>query len=151
MKYNEIDFGKLFDENGKWIEIPQPDVHIINIFESSLPAYSVTLENSFVKTVQVEVEGETVGLISEYTNHLVIAAMSFVAAQEGISFQDLSKMQLIKKLGTGLEDFSFEEAGIRISNTVDYTGYDKIGVNHLVAIEGEKQYFHMIFKMEKLF
>lgn len=151
MKYNDIDYGKVLDGSGNWFEKTQPDGYTITLFENSLPTYSVTLENGFVKSVQVEVEGEYEGWISGYTNHLVIAAMSFIPAQEGVSFQDLSKIHLIEKLGTGLEDYSFEEVGIQISNEVEYKGYDKISDNHLLPVEGEEQYFHMIFKMEKLY
>ncbi len=149
MHYNNTDFGKILDSKGNWIDPPSNDGNIINLFSQPLPEYSVSLHDGKVSAVKIEVESTKDAVIGGYINHMAIATVSFVGAQDGINFAKMSQRKLIEKLGNGLENCSFDIAGVRITNTVEYSGYNNVSNGYLWSNEGGEQYFHLVFTMEK--
>jgi len=152
MKYNKIDYGKTLNKNGEWIVSSSSNDNIIYSLNTKLPRYNVTLSNDVVTSVKIEVEvNDSIdGWLEGYRNHFAIATMSFVAAQNDMNFINLYKSNFLKKLGNGFENFSFEEAGVQITNNVEYSGFDPISNGYLIPKDDEEQYMHMIFMLEKL-
>ncbi len=148
MKYNNIEFGKDLNEQGQWVDREFDAAFTINDFSQPLPDHLLTITDGFVTGVTLEVEKTNEEWISGYNNHLSIAVLSFVAAQDGMSGIQLQKSHILEKLENGLKYYSFTEAGIRITNKVEFRGYEFAG-SYLFPKEGEEQYFHMVFTMEK--
>jgi hypothetical protein len=80
----------------------------------------------------------------------MIAVMSFLAAQPEMNCFKLQNNQAFKQIQKPFENYTDYEAGIRIENDVEYTGYFLSADNFLFPNEDEKQYFHMIFTLEKV-
>jgi hypothetical protein len=152
MKYNKIDYGKILNKNGEWIVSPTSNENTIYFSNKKFPRYSVTLSNGVLTSVKIEVEvNDSIdGWVEGYGNHFMIATMSFVAAQNDMNFIDLYKSNFLHKLGNGFENFSFEEAGVQITNSVEYSGFDMVPNGYLIPKDEEEQYIHMIFMLEKL-
>ena len=148
MEYNHIDFGRHLNEQGKWVDKGINEHFVINIFLQQLPEHILTITDGRVTGVKLEVETTTAKLIGGYKTHLYIAVLSFVAAQDEMNCIRLQRSNIFEKLGNGLENRSFSEAGIKITNKVEYRGYED-AERYLIPIVGKEQYFHMIFTMEK--
>jgi uncharacterized RDD family membrane protein YckC len=149
--YNNIYQGIHINDQGVWEEsttdnIYNYDFHHIQPF----PRHELTITNGVVSGVKIEVENKAIDWITGYTDQKYIAFMSFVAAQKEMNFINLPRNSALLEFRNDFVDYSFVEAGIRVTNKVEYSGYNDFDEHFLIATEGMLQNFHMTFTMEKV-
>jgi len=83
--YHGFDLGYTLDDQGNWVEVPRED-NVIVLWEeviSSLPAFTFQEENGIMTGLTYTAKGARVDLlITPYGEHIALALMAFVAAQE---------------------------------------------------------------------
>lgn len=149
ISYYKMDFGKQLDNQGKWVD-SAPDNYIF-LEESSLtlPEHKLTILDGIVKEVKIEIETDTNDIVIDTSNQKFIALMSFLGAQKEMNFKRLNKSGILEEISNGSKDYSFVEAGIRVTQKVESRGYDLTN-QYIFPIEGQDQYYHMVFTMEKI-
>ncbi|PKM51234.1 MAG: hypothetical protein CVV02_07705 [Firmicutes bacterium HGW-Firmicutes-7] len=150
MSYSKIDYGKSLNKQGKWVENDSDGIVIIELSSIPLPEHELIISEGIIKEVKIEIETDTNEWISDCINQKYIAVMSFLAAQKEMNGIRLYRSGIVDKINNGFRDYSFVEGGIRVTNKVEYRGYELFGDQHLFPIEGEKQYYHMVFTLEKI-
>lgn len=151
IKFIGIEYGKTLGDDGRWKE--KNENSYIEFFGGALPNYELTLEDGVVKGVTIEVEGKDAYLIPQESNAaIIIGVLSFVGAQKEINCINLQTSGVLKQLRKSCEDYEMEVAGVKITNRVEYRGYELYDNGDdvfLFPIEGEEQYFKNTFVMEK--
>jgi uncharacterized RDD family membrane protein YckC len=151
INYNKLYKGISVNDQGEWEDNSASNIYNIDFFQAqTLPRHELTITNGIVTGVKLEVEIKTNEWISGYTIQKYIAFMSFVAAQKEMNFIRLRSSEFIKNISKDYENYSFIEAGVRVTNKVEYSGYSESNGQFLLPTEGLEQYFHMIFTMEKV-
>ncbi len=152
MKFLGVEYGKTLGEDGKWID--NNESFYIEYFGIELPTYELTLENGLVKEVKIETESQNgFGGAIENNADMAVGILSFVAAQKEINCISLHTKGVLDQLKKSFENYEMEVAGVKITNHVEYRGYellDNVGGQVLFPIDGEELYFKRVFKMEKI-
>lgn len=149
ISYWKFDFGKKLNTSGEWVD-ENADGFVVMWSAQELPKPELVIENGIVKEVKIEVvvKEETDAFLQGYTEHFYLATMSLMGAQKEMNGLRFYQSGVLKRIGNGFENFTFDEAGVRVSNTVEYSGYDYVGNQMLLPIEGENQNFHMVFTVK---
>jgi hypothetical protein len=150
MSYSKIDFGKYFNKQGQWVDKSLEGSYYVGMNSLPLPDHVLTVSDGIVTGIRIEVETDVYEWITGYTSQKYIAVMSFLASQKEMNFIRLHRSGILQKIDNDYENYSFVEEGIRVTNKVEYSGYDFFGGQYLSPIQGEKQKFHMIFTLEKV-
>lgn len=151
MIYSKLDYGKYLNSQGQWVDYDNDgSSYSIQLFPQALPEHVLTITDGNVSGVRIEIETDQNEWLTGYNSQLYMAYISFVAAQKEMNCIRLNSLDVLQTLSNGFQNYSFTEAGIRISNEVDYSGYDLFDDEYLIPIEGQVQYFHMVFTMEKI-
>lgn len=112
--------------------------------------HTIITEGDKVKGIKIEVETSEDTLIDGYVSQKLIAVMGFLAAQPEMNCFKLRSSKVLNQIQKPFENYTDYEAGVRIKNEVEYTGYDLANDNFLFPNQEEEQYFHMIFTLEKV-
>ncbi len=150
MSYSNLYEGQELNAQGEWVDNTPAGTYYINMSSQPLPKHELTVKDGFVQAVKIEVELNTNEWISGYSVQKYIAFMSFLAAQKETNAIRIQYSGRLQTLNNNFADYSFVEAGVRVTNKVEYSGYSKIDDNLLIPSEGMEQYFHMIFTLEKV-
>ena len=150
MSYANLDYGKYLNEQGEWVDNDFDDSFNIGMISQPLPDHVLTISNGIVSDVKLEIEMNTNDWITGYTRQKYIAVISFLAAQHEMNCIRLFRSGILQTISNDLQNYSFIESGVRVTNKVEYSGYDISSAPYLIPIEGQKQYFHMVFTMEKV-
>lgn len=150
MSYAKIDYGKYLNEQGQWVDNNFDGTFNIEMNSQPLPEHVLTISDGIVSDVKLEIEMNTNEWVTGYTSQKYIAVISFLAAQQEMNCIRLYRSGILQTISNDLQNYSFIESGVRVTNKVEYSGYDTYSAPYLIPIEGQKQYFHMIFTMEKV-
>jgi len=149
-----IEFGgRQLDRNGRWIRV-EDNIFWVNIFESnSPPEFRFVLDaNGYVREIFFEIEyhDRTQIWLGSYEQHIFIATLAFVGAQNEVglfsgTYSRLSN-QIAGNLAWGRE---FTEAGVTIAWEVERSGFQAAsGASFLWTNENaEGTYFSLRFSM----
>lgn len=124
-----------------------------NINFTDVPEYTVTTDASgHVRKISYVVESDK-STISGYSyyNQMYVAFLAFAGAQRDISLDASdSGIDLINILSNLLSDFSFNFAGLRVTNNVETVGYSRnINGDLYQSADTDIHTFRMIFTVEK--
>jgi hypothetical protein len=139
---------KYMNEQGKWVDYPGSTFVYTNPY--SFPGHELTITKGLVTGVKIEIETEDSCSIDGWVNQKIIAVMGFLAAQKKANCISINRSDILKIVQKGLENYTEYEAGVRVKNEVQYTGYTEYAEGYLFPNEGEEQSFHMIFTLEKV-
>ena len=88
-------------------------------------------------------------VILGFQEETLLAALSFIGAQEEISFWNGGIRNVIKEISRfSLEDFDFHLAGVRLYCQIDSSGYTKID-DYYLSQENTPHSFRLLFVMRK--
>ena len=85
---------------------------------------------------------------TSYLSQKYVMAVAFLAAQREMTPFMLSRDSSLRQL-EALSNYAFELAGVRVTHTLEHRGY-RTATGWLFPIEGEEQFFHMVFSLEKI-
>jgi len=145
--YYQINLGgRSLSANGQWDRESEEDSIICGY-----PEFFYKLNNGSIKEVGFELEFVNHDKwISSYEDQMILAALSFVGAQQDIALLSMTRKEIIKKIsGKSFQDFEFEEGGITVSNEVEYSGYFADFPVLVPDESSEKTRFWMFFRMQK--
>lgn len=148
--YTNLGFSKYLNKHGQWINHKSSNMYVVNVSNEDYPRHILTISNGAVSGVKIEAETDENDIITGYNKQIYMSVMSFIAAQKGMSFVHFYLSGILKKISHEYESFSFVESGIRVTNKIEYSGYDLYGEHMLFPINGQKQHFHLKFTLEKI-
>jgi len=126
-----------------------PNTIVIEIYQGLPKQYEIIEENGVVTSVSFEVESKDM-MIASSNAEMMACVMSYVAAQPEMNIFKLRSEKIMNNFKDRFfQSFEFTSAGINVSCKVEHSGYYQ-GNNYLVANEGEDNYYHLVFKMEKI-
>jgi hypothetical protein len=126
ISYNNINLGKHLNNEGLWLDQEGADsgIYCINILNNRpLPPHELTITNGFVTGVKIETELKSDDWILEDITQKYIAIASFLAAQKETNAFSFHRSTKLKTIENDFENYTFVEAGIRVTNKVEYSGY----------------------------
>jgi hypothetical protein len=141
--------NRTMNEQGHWTEDLDDGGYEIIMGSGIIPSHTMIMDGDQVIGIRIEVEITEDFLVEGFYNQKMIAAMGFLAAQPRMNCFRLTNNQAFRQIRKSFENYTDYEAGVRIKNEVEYTGYSLVNDNLLFPKEGEQQYFHMIFTLEK--
>ncbi|MCR5331435.1 MAG: RDD family protein [Lachnospiraceae bacterium] len=100
--------------------------HYNSISTAYFPDFDLTVENGIVTGVSFTVSEKDLDTI--YVNYypMYVAFMAFAGASEDASAYSVNYSSPAKSaFNDGMKDFSFDYAGVNVTNTVSYTGYNR--------------------------
>lgn len=150
IRYTGYKLNRTMNEQGDWLEDPNGGVYELLLGSGVTPSHTIITEGDKVTGIKIEVEITDGSYIDGFANQKLIAAMGFLAAQPKMNCFKLRNNQAFRQLRKSFENYTDYEAGIRIKNEVEYTGYYMLNDNILYPNDKEKPYFHMIFTLEKV-
>lgn len=139
--------GRYLKETGEWAEKESDGTTVY--FQVSEPLkHELILENGAVVGVRLHAASNEEWL-EAYSDDKMLAAISFLAAQPGMSGVRLSTDPVFRKLDDELNSYSFEVANVRVTNTVEQNGYAQIGSGYLLAdgLQEGGRFYNMSFEM----
>lgn len=150
LSYSGINYGKHLNNEGDWVDNASSGVGNIVINQQMLAKNKLTVSKGCVIGVKIEVETKTGEWITGYSNQKYMAIISFLAAQKKMNCINLYRSSILKRINNEFQNYSFVKAGVRVTNKVEYSGYEAINNHYLISTKGQPSYFHMIFTMEKV-
>lgn len=151
--YMNMNLDKYLNNNGKWVSQNNGtgNTFVISIVHQDYPMHMLTISRGIVTGVKIEMKSDKNEIIAGYDKQIYMAVMSFLVAQKGMNFISLHRSGLLGKISHEFQNFSFVEAGIRVTNEVHYSGYDLLADHDLLLPNnGEPQHFQSRFTMEKV-
>jgi hypothetical protein len=112
-----------------------------------MPDFHIIQTNGEVTKIYFEVTSSEGLVMDNLTNLMILSVKSYVCAQRGENF--LSQFSVFPRENTAFKNFEYTRSGITVKNSVTYEGYHPAGEFALFPDEAEKQYFHLVFSMEK--
>ncbi|MCH4886232.1 RDD family protein [Acidaminobacter sp. JC074] len=150
VSFNKLDYGMKLSESGKWVEKSySPSDYSFNFMASIMPDYQVIEENGQVKRVLLEIEEDTDKFFFNLEMHFLTAYVSFVGADKSLSHGDVYDKAILEQITRWKENYELELDGYRITNQVEYDGYTSTS-STLIPKDGEEQYLHLVFTVEKI-
>ncbi len=149
INYHRYDIGVHMNELGQWIEDDRSQF-VMNIGLGIVPTHELTITDGKLTAVRIEVETIEDDIINGFQVQKLMAVMSLVAAQKEENCLKIKSSDIMKLLPKSFDNYAVYEAGIRIRNEVEYSGYSKVDDVLLFPEEGKEHYFHMIFTLEKM-
>lgn len=150
LSYYNVYGGKEMNADGKWVD-KNDNSYWINLSDLPLPDFEISETDGAVTKVKFEVESDQAKIISSYQDEMLIAIMSYVGAQPGMTGLHLENSDLLHQLKQNeVQSFSFSEGGIKVSCDVDNRGYFVSTSGTLVDDGSADRYFHMSFTMERV-
>ena len=148
---NRGDYGYRMNAEGKWV---REDTYgrgtITYNFENPMPNHEITVENGLVTGVSFEVTRRDNNFFwSTYGQQKELMIMAFAGAQRGISGYQLIFRSGLEGLLKQQGSYTHRIGDIVITNQVEHRGYD-VASEWLIPREGEEQFFHIVFNMEKV-
>ncbi len=154
MNYLDLYGGRHLDTSGKWVEDPFSGTVYLNLLGPEPSDFSIEEENGVVTKISYTMTaGDDASPISpfyldEHISVINIAIKSFVCAQRDVNC--INQFSVIKPEASAfINGFSYTRAGVTITCTVDYSGYEKARDDLLYPIENAQTYYHMTFTMAK--
>lgn len=151
--YNKINIGKHLNKQGQWVD----DNHSqstgsfnVDMSEQIFPSHKLTITDGHVTGVRLEIKTSKDEIMSGFYIQDYIAVNSFLAAQKGMNPIRLYRSGKKNRIMKCFENYSFKEAGIRVTNKIEVTGYDTLDNQYLFPQKEGKKYFHMIFSLQKI-
>lgn len=151
--YRDIEL--LLDEAGRWTEFPQPDgSYVITMTDIEPPDFVYTEENGLMTglSMTLTVEGDTENWVPIFTNHRILAILTFAQAYDPTPLNNEEVVAVINKLESSpFVPLTETVHGVRITWELTTTGYYGVDVvDSLMPIEGETPSCAMTFTMEKV-
>ena len=131
-EYHGFDLGYTLDHEGNWVEIPRPDEGVvIDLWvemNPTLPVFTFQEESGVMTGMTYTIEGSRGAvLISPYGDHMSLAVLAFVAAQEeyrpGLLSSPLEPV--MKELLSGMPQAEETVAGVHIRCVSDWDPGDE--------------------------
>lgn len=117
------------DSAGNWIEKQEPGTYTITIGENQeMPRFSFTEKDGKLTKVTLEehsvkqLENDESFFFYNSRDEIMLSAMSFALAQEGVDLTRKELDALAEKLETPFEDFSLTLYGVQFSCRYDFSG-----------------------------
>lgn len=118
------------------------------IYFSPKPVYAFRSSDGALEEVSFRIETDK-EVILGFQEETLLAALSFIGAQEEISFWNGGIRNVIKEISRfSLEDFDFHLAGVRLYCQIDSSGYTKID-DYYLSQENTPHSFRLLFVMRK--
>ncbi|SMP63414.1 RDD family protein [Anoxynatronum buryatiense] len=136
---------------GEWVESSDHRGSVIYFdFDGPPPTHELTVENGLVTGVSFEVERtDTDFWQPTYSYQKELMVMAFIGAQKNVNGYGLIFRSGLQEMLSQRDSYTREIAGVRITNEVTHSGFDQVGVRP-VPKEGQEQYHHVIFRLEKV-
>jgi len=136
---------------GEWVEVENDNSSLYYFdFDGPPPKHELTIENGVVTGVSFEVERRGTDLWQPtYSHQKELMVMAFIGAQKNVSGYGLIFRSGLREMLNQRDSYTREIAGVRITNEVTHSGFDQMGVRP-VPKEGQEQYHHVIFRLEKV-
>ena len=154
MNYFDLYGGRHLDTSGKWVEDPFAGTVYLNLLGPEPSDFSIEEEHSVVTKISYTMtaggDASPISLfyLDEHISVINIAIKSFVCAQRDVNF--INQFSVIKpEVSAFINGFSYTRAGVTVTCTADYSGYEKARDDLLFPIENAQTYYHMTFTMEK--
>lgn len=124
---------------------------------NSPPELDIVQEEGVITQVSFEIElteRMESSMLDKYSYDRVAisALMAYVGAQNEIDYSEVMDKHMLELCNYSVSDrsFEFEIAGINVSADIEKKGYeDDVSSICLIPVDGEKQYYHLIFLMKK--
>jgi hypothetical protein len=150
IRYSGYKLNRTMNEQGDWLENHMDGVYEIFLGSGIIPSHTIITDEGKVTGIKIEVEITDDSFVESFVDQKMIAVMSFLAAQPEMNCFKLQNNKVLKQIQKPYENYTDYEAGIRIKNEVEYTGYFLSDNNFLIPNKEEKQNFHMVFTLEKV-
>ncbi len=147
MTFYKMDNGMEVNNLGEWIDNTPAGTFVFN--QTAPPKHQIIYNNGQIQKVVIEIELKNENVISNYQDHLLMAYFSLVGAEKSLNGMNLFDNQIVEYFNDNLNDFEFVKAGYRISNLVEYEGYQEAG-RYLFPKEDTEQYFYLMFVIERI-
>lgn len=146
IKYNEIELSKKLTNKGEWIEKSNNTFYIgLNEY----PTHEVIYKQGRIEKVTVSLEVENEDIIYNFNHQLAMAYTAFVGADKSVNSMELLSNEAVGYINDCFNDFEFMVENYKITNQVTHEGY-RDGSSLLFAIEEQKQYFSLVFTIERI-
>ncbi len=151
--YLGINFGNEFlNEDGKWAEKPSYGTYYIDLDVETLPDYSFTVENGYIKSVtfQVELKNNNKWLYT-YDKQMILASLSLIGAQSEAGLFSQIPAQIEEQIKKHhFQNFSFMEAGLTVNCVTEYSGYNDTKSGFLLpAGKDSENYYSLTFSVSQ--
>lgn len=151
LSYNKVDLGKYMNEQGLWVDKQADDDSVyIPISTLPLPNHELIITDGIVTGVKLEVETTKNEWVEGYILQKYLAIHSFLVAQSDMNCIDWNLNDYFNLQNNEYENYSITKFGVKVTNKVEYSGYEESTSQLLIPKEGERQHFHMIFTLEKI-
>lgn len=140
--------GSLLDENGSWKD-PE-GVFILHFAE--LPELQFDRSGDHITGVRFVTDHENDDtVLGTNEDVMAVAAVAFICAQEDYQLLKIPPQEIYDQITENAwlyDDFSFTAAGVTVSASFDYFGYEWSENGLLIPAYGEAPSYHMEFSME---
>ena len=149
MHYKHISYNKHLGPDGKWVDDPYDGTPITIMMSGiPLPDFQITETNGVVTKIFFEINSDKPDAVfDDFLDQIHFAVASYVCAQNGVNC--FNEMSVLSEVQPSFNTYTFSEAGITVTSTAEYSGYDQFMSNTLIPRENEKQHLHLVFSMEK--
>ncbi len=150
-QYHGIDYYKILDDHGRWVE-PGGTGVVISMEDSEHSNFQFQEENGVVTAVSFTVTASDSIVFSGEQDRLLLTAMAFGCTEDGFGiFSGARERMLNTILEHPFESFRFSEGGILMECQVEYTGYRLTAgtAPMLIATEEGPAEFSLTFTISK--
>ena len=146
MAQSKDDYGRYLNAKGDWIENAKKsqDFHAFLL----LPKHQLIVEDGIIKGVRLELETNNELDTFGFQDQKKVSVMSFFAAQPKMNYYKLHKSDVLNKIDSTFENYSFTEDGVKFTHHVELKGC-KLKDNGIEPTE-HVYYIHLVFTMEKV-
>ncbi len=157
LRYYGMDGRYSLDSAGGWIENREPGVYYVSVGEEQeQPEFSFVEKNGHLTEIYLKghsaepIEGKESLFLFSRGNEIVLSAMSFALAQDGVGWSKKEMNTLLEKLETPFEDFSLILYGIEVSCRYEFSGCIRESGNIFSPEPGaETAEYSFVFTMKK--
>ena len=150
IRYQELDLSSRMEDDGTWSPAAQPNAFVVEFFSSPALDHQLTVEDGAVTAVRLELESRGEELYYAPVLQPQLAAIAFGGACGAYNCVTWALDNLPGQIGDrGLDSYTMETHGLRITQEVEQRGYLDGGL-FLLAEEGADAYLHWVFTIERV-
>ncbi len=155
-RYFGVDEGNfVLDDQGQWVEKENSGSYYISLGYEERPEFSFSLEGDRVAAVSFAIEAEFTGdeeaWVASYDDVMFLSSLALAGAEEEVGLFSGVPERIASLIEQNrFRDFHFSEAGLEISSTCTYQGFEDMGFDFLFPEEDAEAYtFALRFQVGK--